>query len=92
MCGKRAYDWNIRFTGRLLGGSVSRSDGSPVAVKLVAAVAQTSGERFEQECRLLQALRHDAIVRYRDHTVLEDGTGVLVGRSTKAFNPCAVVG
>ena len=54
------------------------ADGSPVAVKLVAAVAQTSGERFEQECRLLQALRHDAIVRYRDHTVLEDGTGVLV--------------
>jgi len=53
-------------------------DGSPVAVKLVAAVAQTSGERFEQECRLLQELRHVAIVSYRDHTILEDGTGVLV--------------
>lgn len=56
----------------------SAADGSPVAVKLVAAVAQTTGERFEQECRLLQALRHEAIVRYRDHAVLEDGTGVLV--------------
>ena len=54
------------------------ADGSPVAVKLVAAVAQSSGERFEQECRVLQAMRHDAIVRYRDHAVLEDGTGVLV--------------
>jgi len=53
-------------------------DGSPVAVKLVAAVAQTTGERFEQECRLLQELRHVAIVSYRDHAMLDDGTGVLV--------------
>ena len=53
-------------------------DGTPVAVKLVAAVAQTTGERFEQECRLLQSLRHQAIVRYRDHEVQADGTGVLV--------------
>ena len=53
-------------------------DGTPVAVKLVAGVAQTTGERFEQECRLLQSLRHEAIVRYRDHEVQADGTGVLV--------------
>ncbi len=54
------------------------ADGSLVAVKLVAAVAQSTGERFEQECRLLQTLDHKSIVRYRDHAVLDNGTGVLV--------------
>lgn len=54
------------------------SDGAPVAVKLVVGVGDSAAMRFAQECRLLRAFDHPAIVRYRDHAVLEDGTGVLV--------------
>jgi len=54
------------------------ADGAPVAVKLMLGVGGSAAARFEQECRLLQAFDHAAIVRYRDHAVLDDGTGVLV--------------
>ena len=54
------------------------ADGAPVAVKLVVGVGDTAAARFAQECRLLRAFDHPAIVRYRDHAVLDDGTGVLV--------------
>jgi tRNA A-37 threonylcarbamoyl transferase component Bud32 len=54
------------------------ADGAPVAIKLVLGVGGTAAARFEQECRLLQSFDHPAIVRYRDHAVLDDGTGVLV--------------
>lgn len=53
-------------------------EGDAVAVKLVLGVGGTSAARFEQECRLLQSFDHPAIVRYRQHAVLDDGTGVLV--------------
>jgi hypothetical protein len=52
--------------------------GEQVAVKLVASVDVANRDRFEQECRLLQEVTHPAIVRYRQHAVLADGTGVLV--------------
>lgn len=54
------------------------ADGASVAVKMVLGVGGSAATRFEQECRLLQSFDHPAIVRYRDHAVLEDGTGVLV--------------
>ncbi|MCB9877604.1 MAG: serine/threonine protein kinase [Planctomycetes bacterium] len=54
------------------------AEGEDVAVKLVPAVTGGLERRFEQECRVLDSLRHVAIVRYRDHSVLDDGTGVLV--------------
>ncbi|MGB3966416.1 MAG: serine/threonine-protein kinase, partial [Planctomycetota bacterium] len=54
------------------------AEGAACAVKLVSGVGDAAGERFAQECRLLQSLDHPAIVRYRDHAVLPDGTGVLV--------------
>ncbi|MFN9441454.1 MAG: protein kinase domain-containing protein [Planctomycetota bacterium] len=54
------------------------ADGAPVAVKLVVGVGESATARFAQECRLLRAFDHPAIVRYRDHAVLDDGTGVLV--------------
>jgi tRNA A-37 threonylcarbamoyl transferase component Bud32 len=54
------------------------ADGAPVAVKLVVGVGDTAAARFAQECRLLRAFDHPAIVRYRDSAVLDDGTGVLV--------------
>lgn len=54
------------------------ADGAPVAVKMVLGVGGSAAARFEQECRLLQSFDHPAIVRYRDHAVLDEGTGVLV--------------
>lgn len=54
------------------------ADDSKRAVKLVSGVSAGEHSRFEQECRLLRSLEHPAIVRYHDHTVLPDGTGVLV--------------
>jgi hypothetical protein len=54
------------------------ANGERVAVKLVPGVAEAARPRFEQECRILAELQHPSIVRYRAHTVLEDGTGVLV--------------
>ena len=52
--------------------------GERVAVKLVPGVAEATRPRFEQECRLLAELQHPAIVRYRAHAVLDNGSGVLV--------------
>ncbi len=54
------------------------ANGARVAVKLVPAVAESARPRFVQECRLLRELDHPAIVRYRAHDILPDGTGVLV--------------
>ena len=53
-------------------------DGARVAIKLVPGVAEAARPRFVQECRLLRELDHPAIVRYRAHDILPDGTGVLV--------------
>jgi len=53
-------------------------DGEEVAVKVVGILSPERRERFEVECRILRKLDHPAIVRYRDHGVLEDGSGFLV--------------
>ena len=54
-----------------------RSDGALAAVKLVSTAEGIAAGRFELECRLLQELDHEAIVPYREHAVMKDGTGVL---------------
>lgn len=56
----------------------SANCGTVVAVKLVAEVVGALRDRFDQECRILQSLQHPAIVRYREHAVLDDDCGVLV--------------
>lgn len=57
-----------------------------VAVKLVAGVGQDSQERFLQECRVLQSLNNPSIVCYHNHSILDNGTGVLVMDLVEGIN------
>ncbi|MEY3160964.1 MAG: hypothetical protein RIT25_955, partial [Planctomycetota bacterium] len=52
--------------------------GNEAAVKVVTGLHGTAGERFDNECRILKSLQHEAIVRYLGHGVLGDGRGFLV--------------
>jgi serine/threonine protein kinase len=57
-----------------------------VAVKLVAGVGKDSQERFLQECRVLQSLNNPSIVCYHNHSILDNGTGVLVMDLVEGIN------
>lgn len=52
--------------------------GNEAAVKVVTGLHGTAGERFDNECRILKSLQHEAIVHYLGHGVLGDGRGFLV--------------
>ncbi len=71
----------LRPAGRGGMGSVylgrDRVLGERVAVKVLSEARPTAA-RFARECAILASLRHDRVVRYRDHGVTEAGCAWLV--------------
>jgi tetratricopeptide (TPR) repeat protein len=53
--------------------ALDRESGAAVAVKVLAAGAAQHRERFAWEARLLEQLRHPAIVRHVAHGITDDG-------------------
>src|SRR5690606_32164591 len=47
--------------------------GDAVAVKVLSVQSEEERQRFENEWRILRALEHPGIVRYRAHGVMPDG-------------------
>ncbi len=54
-----------------------RAIGDQVAVKVLSE-ARPAAARFARECAILASLRHERVVRYRDHGVTEGGSAWLV--------------
>jgi serine/threonine protein kinase len=71
----------LRRVGRGGMGAVylarDRAQGDRVAVKLLSE-ARPASARFARECEILASLRHERVVRYRDHGVTEAGCAWLV--------------
>lgn len=100
LVGERYVIERLAGTGGM--GSVFKArdrDGTEVAVKILASRGTHSGQRFANEVRALQSLRHPAIVRYLDSGQLASGEpfivlewldGVELGAHLRARGPLPV--